>query len=153
VTYARDDQGRPIGIDVVHLGRLDRMHDELGPLLEARLWHPGERLAAAGMSAADRRRYLAASLAVKEAWIKSVGRRPPGWVFSDASLLLGAAAPRDAEAVTAGLTTAFAQDLGTATTEAGCLHADQRNGSQAPPGGQPACYGIHGDWLIAGISS
>jgi phosphopantetheinyl transferase (holo-ACP synthase) len=130
----------------VHLGRLDRMHEEFGTLLEARLWHPDERRAAGGMNAAGRLRYLGASLGAKEAWIKAAGRRPPGWVFSDADLVPGAAAPGDAAAVTA----AFAEDLGTAAPETACLRPDRRNGSHA---GQPAWYGVHDEWLIAVVSS
>jgi phosphopantetheine--protein transferase-like protein len=149
VTEARTGQRRRIGIDVVHLGRLERMHDELGSLLEARLWHPDERLAAEDMNAVGRLRYLAASLAVKEAWIKAVGRRPPGWVFSDASLVLSAAAAGDAAAVIA----AFASDMRTTTPETGCLHADHRDGSQTPRDGQHAWYGVHDEWLIAGVAS
>ena len=107
MTDARTGQRGRIGIDVVHLGRLDRMHDELGTLLEARVWHPDERRAAEGMDAADRLRYLAASLAAKEAWIKSAGRRPAGWVFSDASLVPAAADLGDA-ADAAAVIAAFA---------------------------------------------
>jgi phosphopantetheine--protein transferase-like protein len=140
VTDARTGQRGRIGIDVVHLGRLDRMHDELGTLLEARVWHPDERRAAEGMNAADRLRYLAASLAAKEAWIKAAGRRPAGWVFSDAA---------DAADVIA----AFAQDMLTTAPEIGCLHADRRNGSRTLLAGQHAWYGIHDEWLIAGVSS
>ena len=127
----------------MHLGRLDRMHGEFGSLLEARLWHPAERRAAEGMSAADRRRYLAASLAVKEAWIKSAGRRPPGWVFSDASLIPGAAVGGAPEIA------AFAQDMRTTPPESGYLTADHRGAAS----GQAAWYGVHDGWLIAVTSS
>jgi phosphopantetheinyl transferase (holo-ACP synthase) len=135
-----------IGVDVVHLSRLGRMHAELGMLFEARLWHPDERMAAEGMNAAGRLRYLAASLAAKEAWIKAAGRRPPGWVFSDARLTLRATAPGHGAAGTE----MFAWDMATTTAETGCLHADRRNGSQAPPEGQAVWYGVHDEWLIAG---
>ncbi len=125
----------------MHVPRLDRMHAELGVLLEARLWHPDERMAAAAMNTADRRRYLAASLTAKEAWIKAAGRRPPGWVFSDASLT-----PPGHGAPVNGM---FAQDLTATATETGCLHADRRT----PHAGQAAWYGVHEEWLIAGAWS
>lgn len=152
MTDARTGQRGRIGIDVVHLGRLDRMHDELGTLLEARVWHPDERRAAEGMNAADRLRYLAASLAAKEAWIKAAGRRPAGWVFSDASLVPGAADLDDA-ADAGDVIAAFAQDMLTTAPEIGCLHADRRNGSRTLHAGRRAWYGIHDEWLIAGVSS
>jgi phosphopantetheine--protein transferase-like protein len=148
VSDARAGQRRRIGIDVVHLGRLDRMHHELGTLLEARLWHPDERLAAQDLQAGDRLRSLAASLAVKEAWVKAAGRRPPGWVFSDANLVPGAASRGDAAAALA----VFAQDMLTTPAETGCLHADHRSPSQAPGAGLPAWYGVHDEWLIAGVA-
>jgi phosphopantetheinyl transferase (holo-ACP synthase) len=138
-----------IGVDVVHLPRLERMHAELGAAIEARLWHPGERMAAEDMDAADRLRYLAASLAAKEAWIKAAGRRPPGWVFSDASLTPRATAPGYGAAVLE----MFAQDMATTTPETGCLHADRRNSSQTAHAGQAVWYGVHDEWLIAGAWS
>lgn len=134
-----------IGVDVVHVPRLDRMHAELGTLIETRLWHPDERMAAEGMNAADRLRFLATSLAAKEAWIKAAGRRPPGWVFSDARLTPGAAAPGHRAA---GMEM-FAQDMATTPAEIGCLHADGRT----PHGGEAVWYGVHDEWLIAGAGS
>jgi phosphopantetheinyl transferase (holo-ACP synthase) len=138
-----------IGVDVVHVPRLARMHAELGSLIEARLWHPDERTVAEGMNAADRLRYLAASLAAKEAWIKTAGRRPPGWVFSDASLTPRAAAPGRGAAVME----MFAQDMATTTPATGCLHADRRNGSETQHAGQAVWYGVYDEWLIAGARS
>jgi phosphopantetheinyl transferase (holo-ACP synthase) len=133
----------------VHIPRLARMHAELGALIEARLWHPDERTIAEGMNAADRLRYLAASLAAKEAWIKAAGRRPPGWVFSDASLTPRASAPGCAAAVME----MFAQDMATTTPATGCLHADRRNGSEMHHAGQAVWYGVYDEWLIAGARS
>jgi phosphopantetheine--protein transferase-like protein len=138
-----------IGVDVVHVPRLARMQAELGSLIEARLWHPDERTVAEGMNPADRLRYLAASLAAKEAWIKAAGRRPPGWVFSDASLTPGATAPGRGAAELE----MFAQDMATTPAETGCLHADRRNGSVTPHAGQDVWYGVHDEWLIAGAGS
>jgi phosphopantetheinyl transferase (holo-ACP synthase) len=126
------------------------MHAELGTLIETRLWHPAERLVAESMNAADRLRYLAASLAAKEAWIKAAGRRPPGWVFSDASLTPGALPPR---ALAPGHGAAgmemFAQDMATTPAETGYLDADRRTRH----GGQAVWYGVHDEWLIAGAWS
>jgi phosphopantetheine--protein transferase-like protein len=143
VTATPGEPGR-IGIDVVHLGRMDRMHDEFGALLEARLWHPDERQAAEQLSAAGRRRYLAASLAVKEAWIKTAGRRPPGWVFSDASLIPGPPATDGAAEIAV-----FARDMGTTPPETGYLHA----GCRTDRTGRAAWYGVHDEWLIAVTAS
>lgn len=140
-----------IGVDVVHVPRMDRMRAELGTAIEERLWHPDERMAAAGMNAADRLRYLAASLAAKEAWIKAVGRRPPGWVFSDASLILRTAAP--GHGAIAMEMEMFAQDVATTKPETGCLHADRRNSNETPHIGQAVWYGVHDEWLIAGAWS
>ena len=133
----------------MHVPRLDRMHAELGTLIETRLWHPDERMAAGGMNAADRLRFLAASLAAKEAWIKAAGGRPPGWVFGDASLTPHAAAPGHGAA---GLEM-FARDMATTAAETGCLHADHRNGPGTPGAGQAVWYGVHDEWLIAGAGS
>jgi phosphopantetheine--protein transferase-like protein len=138
-----------IGIDVVHIPRVDRMHAELGSYLEARLWHPGERKIAEGMNAAGRLLYLAASLAAKEAWIKTAGRRPPGWVFSDACLTPGAATPGRGEA---GMTM-FAQDMATTTLQTGHLHSEGPDRREPAPAGLAVWYGVHDEWLIAGAGS
>jgi len=127
-----------VTVDVVDLERVARIRGADGEVAERRVLHPSEReVPMVTIGSADRR--LGASLAIKEAWVKSRTVRPPDWSFEQTSVASVESVPACVRVVV----DRFAWDLDLTAVETSVLDADT--------GPVWACHGLVGRWLIAAV--